>query len=236
MGSAKNRLRQRQGSRTASSTLYPAPSLLKFEQRGGEDSLQKVFKMNHRQKAVYENYIPEEELPVKAGIKVMRTSGPDYGMSEDEIADRNEFIRCHLAREFELLMMIPSPAQEENFFIPDYHASDDAYSAFNTHDFQRTLKPFDKFGYAIKKIMERVEAIAIIHSVISREEGRENTVRRFNALVEFEFREPLFSYVDRYKAARTDEQRQRLKQKIGELNRRIFEAKKAWERLASPNE
>jgi len=188
--------------------------------------------MNHRQKAIYEDRIPEEELPVRAGIKVVRRNSSDYGLSEDEIADRNEFIRCYLAREFELLMMIPSPAQEENFFIPDYHASDDAYSAFNTHDFQRTLKPFDKFGYAMKKIKERVEAIAILHSVISREEGRENTFRRFNALVEFEFREPLFSYVDRYKAAKTDEQRQRLKQKIGELNRRILEAKKAWERLA----
>jgi len=193
--------------------------------------------MKYMQKAVYENYIPEEELPVKAGLKVMRTIGPDYGMSEDEIADRNEFIRCHLARELELLMMIPSPAQEEeNFFIPDYHASDDAYSAFNTHDFQRTLKPFDKYAYAMKKIMERVEEIAILHSVMSREEGRENTSRRFNALVDYEFREPLFSYVDRYKAAKTDEQRQRLKQKIGELNRRILEANKAWERLAPPND
>jgi len=189
--------------------------------------------MNYKQKAVYENSIPEEELPVKAGLKVIQTSDPNYGMSDDEVADRNEFIRCHLAREFELLMMIPSQAQEEeNFFIPDYLASDDAYSAFNTHDFQRTLKPFDKYRYVMKKIMERVEAIAILHSVISREEGRENTFRRFNALVEHEFREPLFINVDRYKAAKTDEHRQRLKQKIGELNRRIIEAKKAWERLA----
>ena len=189
--------------------------------------------MNYKQKAVYGNYIPEEELPVKAGLKVIRTSDPDYGLSDDEVADRNEFIRCHLAREFELLMMIPSQAQEEeNFFIPDYHASDDAYSAFNTHDFQRTLKPFDKFGYAMKKVMERVEEIAILHSVISREEGRENTFRRFNALVDNEFRERLLRYVDRYKAAKTDEQRQRLKHKIGELNRRIIEAKKVWGQFA----
>ena len=193
--------------------------------------------MNYKQKAVYGNYIPEEELPVRPGLRVIRQSSPDYGMSEDEIADRNEFIRCHLARELELLMMILSPAkaEENDFFIPDFHVSDDGYSAFNTVDFQRTQKPFDKYGYAMKKIMERVEAIAILHSVMSREEGRENTLRRFNSLVEFEFREPLFSYVDRYKAAKTDEQRQRLKQKIGELNRRILEAKKAWERLASVN-
>ena len=192
--------------------------------------------MNYKQKAVYGNYIPEEELPVRAGMRVIRQSSPDYGMSEDEIADRNEFIRCHLAREFELLMMIPSPAQEEeSFFIPDFHVADDGYSAFNTHDFQRTLKPFDKFGYAMKKIMERVEDIAILYSVMTRNEGRENTSRRFNALIDYEFREPLFRYVDRHKAAKTDEQRQNLKQKIGELNRRILEAKKVWEQLASLN-
>ena len=167
------------------------------------------------------------------GLRVERASDPDYGFSDDEIADRREFIRCYLAREFELLMMIPSPAQEENFYIPDFHVADDGYSAFNTHDFQKTLTPFDKFGYAMKKIMERAEEIAILHSVMTREEGRENTSRRFNALVDYEFREPLFKYVDRYKAAKTDEQRQRLKQKIGELNRRILEAKKAWERVAS---
>jgi len=193
--------------------------------------------MNKSQKAVYGSYIPEEELPVKAGIRVERQNDPDYGMSEDDVADRNEFIRCHLAKELELLMMIPSPVQEEeSFFIPDFHASDDAYSAFNTHDFQRTLKPFDKYGYAIKKIMERVADIAILHSSISHEEGRENTLRRFNSLVEYEFREALFRYVDRYKAAKTEEQRQKLKQKIGEFNRRILEAKKVWERFASMND
>ena len=189
--------------------------------------------MNYKQKAVYGNYIPEEELPVRAGMRVIRQSGPDYGMSEDEVADRNEFIRCHLARELELLMMIPSPEQEENFFIPDFHVGAENYSAFNTHDFQRTMAPFDKYGYAMKKIMERVADIAILYSVMTRNEGRDNTARRFNALIDYEFREPLFSCVDRYKAAKTDEQRQRFKQKIGELNRRILEAKRTWEQFAS---
>ena len=189
--------------------------------------------MNYKQKAVYENNIPEEELPVKAGLQVVRKSHPDYGLSEEDIADRNEFIRCHLVRELELLMMIPSPEQEENFFIPDFHVGADNYSAFNTHDFQRTMAPFDKYGYAMKKIMERVADIAILYSVMTRNEGRDNTARRFNALIDYEFREPLFRYVDRYKAAKTEEQKERLKRKIGDLNRRIIEAKAAWELYAS---
>jgi hypothetical protein len=184
-------------------------------------------------KIVYENYIPEEELPVRTGIRVIRQSDPDYGLSDDEIADRNEFIRCHLAREFELLMLLPGNEEGTDFFIPDCHVTDEAYSAFNTVDFQESIKPFDKYGYAIKKLMDRVKALAILHSSISREEGRQNIVRRFDSLIEFEFREPLFSYVDRFKAAKTEEQKERQKRKIGDLNRRILEARKTWEQNAS---
>jgi hypothetical protein len=188
--------------------------------------------MSYSQKAVYGTYIPEEELPARVGLRVERKSDPDYGLSEDEIADRNEFIRCYLVREFELLMMIPGREQDSDFFVPDCHVTDEAYSAFNTIDFMKTMKPFDKYGYAMKKIMERVKDLAILHSSISREEGRQNIVRRFDSLIEFEFREPLFSYVDRFKATKTEEQKERLKRKIGDLNRRILEARKTWKQYA----
>ena len=193
-----------------------------------------MFKINYIEKSVYGNCIPEEELPVRAGIRVERQNDPDYGLSDDEVADRNEFIRCHLAREFEFLMILPSAASED-LFIPDLHVGDDRYSAFNTVDFQRTQKPFDKYGYVIKKVMMRLQDLAVLHSSISHETGRRNTIRRFQSVVECEFREPLFRYVDRYKAAKTDEQRQRLKKKIGELNRRILEANATWEQFAPIN-
>lgn len=188
--------------------------------------------MNYSQKAAYGNYIPEEGLPVKAGIRVERQSDPDYGLSEDEIADRNEFIRCYLLREFEALMMLPCEEAESDFFIPNCHVSDDGYSAFNTVDFQKDMLPFDKHGYAMRKIMERVKDLAIQHSVVSSEEGRQHLLGRFISEVEFEFREPLFRYVDRFKAAKTEEQKESLKRKIGDMNRRILEAGKTWERYA----
>ena len=188
--------------------------------------------MNYSQKAVFGTFIPEEEFPARVGLRVERKSDPDYGLSEDEIADRNEFIRCYLVREFESLMMIPAAPERDEFFIPDCHVGDDGYSAFNTVDFQRNMEPFDKYGYAMKKVMERIKALAILHSVINREEGRQNIVRRFDYLIEFEFREQLFSSVDRFKAAKSEEQRDRLKKKIGDLNRMIIEAKKAWEQYA----
>ena len=189
--------------------------------------------MYYKQKAVYGTYIPEEECPVAAGLRIERKSDPDYGLTEDEIADRSEFIRCYLAREFELLMMIPAKAEANDFFIADFPVADAGYSAFDTFDFQRTQTPFDKYGYAMKKIMERVMELAILYSAVSADGGRQTINRRYHALVELEFREPLFRCVDRYRAAKTDEQRQKLKQKIGELNRRIIEARKTWERHAS---
>ena len=188
--------------------------------------------MNNKQQTAHTICIPEEELPVRANMIFIRRNDPNYGMSADEVADRNEFIRCYLMREFELLMMIDSDEQDDSFFIPDCHVSDDGYSAFNTVDFQRTLAPFDNYGYAMKMIMERVKNLAMLHSAINHEEGRENTLRRFKSLVEYEFRERLLSCVDRFHAARTDEQRENLKKKIGELNRRIMECRKVWERFA----
>jgi hypothetical protein len=186
----------------------------------------------NRQKKLCKYFIPEEELPVTAGIRIIRQNDPDYGLSDDEIADRNEFIRCHLARELELLMILPGNKEGTDFLIPDCHVTDEAYSAFNTVDFQNTMKPFDKYGYAMKKIIERVKALAILHSSISREEGRQNIVRRFDSLIEFELREPLFSHVDRFKATKTEERKESLKKKIGDINRMIHEARKTWERYA----
>lgn len=188
--------------------------------------------MNHRQTVVYGNSIPEEELPVRAGIKVIRRSDPDFGLSDDEITDRNEFIRCYLMKEFELLMMLPGNEEDNGFFIPDCHVTDEAYSAFNTVDFQKTLRPFDRYGYAMQKILNRVQDLAILHSAISHEEGRQNIQRRFHSLVENEFRGRLLRCVEWCRVARSDDRRAYLKKKIGELNRRIIECKKIWEQHA----
>lgn len=180
------------------------------------------------------NWIPQEELPVGPNIKVIRKNDPDYGLSEDEIEDRNEFIRCYLLRDFEPLMMIPKQDPESDFFVADCVVSEAEYSAFNTHDFQRSLRPFDKYAYAIKKIMERVKDLAIMHSSISSEEGRKDTQRRYEAVLDLQFRDRLLGLIERYKRTGNDEIRCDLKQKIGELNRRILDCKRIWERYAPP--
>jgi hypothetical protein len=173
--------------------------------------------------------ITEEELPVRANLKVIRRNDPNHGLTEDEIQDRNEFIRCHVLKDLELLLMIPKQDPENDFFIHDFQES-----AFNTHDFQRKLEPFNKYAYRIKKVMEKVMDLAIMHSAISSKEGRENTLKTYEALVENEFRDRLLTLAGRHKWAKDEEKRSWLKNEIAKLNRRILECKKVWESYAPP--
>jgi len=171
------------------------------------------------------------DAPVRAGLRVVRLSDPDYGLSDDEVQDRNEFIRCYVFSEFELLMQIPSAEPGNEFYVGDFTAFDSDYSAFNTHDYHSSVPPFDRFGYAMKKILERVKDLAILHSCISGAEDRQEALRRYEALVDFEFRNRLQALAGRYRLADSD-RRPALKAKIGALNRRILQCRKVWERYA----
>ena len=185
-----------------------------------------------RNSSIIDIWIPEEELPVRAGLKVIRTTDPDFGFSEDEVADRNEFIRCYIQRDFELLMLLPELNKEDGFFIGDFTPRDDEYSAFNTQDFQKRLAPFDSYGYAIRKIMERIKDLAILHSSISASERRADIQIKYEVLVENQFRNRLSAYIDRYRITGDIETKMFLKRKIAESNRRIQECKKIWEQYA----
>lgn len=184
--------------------------------------------MNH-----IDSWIPEEEMPARAGLKVIRKNHPDFGLSADEIQDRNEFIRCYLLREFELLLVIPKQEAEDDFFISDYSIAENKDSAFNTVDFQRQLRPFNKYAYAIKKIMEHVKDLAIMHSCCTHPENRHSVYQRYEAVVANEFRDQLLRLIDQYTSAGY-ERRHLLKPKIGKLNQKILECKKIWERYAPP--
>ena len=181
-----------------------------------------------------DSWISEEDLPVRANLKVLRKNKHDYRLTEDEIQDRKEFIRCHLLSDFELLTMIPKQDTEDDFFIFDCDVTSPEYSAFNTHDYQRTQRLFNKYHYAMKKIMEQVKDLAIMHSCISDEEGRLATYRRYEALVDREFRHRLLTLADRHKGEADGEKRYWMKRKIAELTRRILECKRIWAQYAPP--
>ena len=81
-----------------------------------------------------DTWIVEEDLPVQTHLKVIRKNDPDYGLTEQEIQDRNEFIRCYMMKEHEAIMMVPLQVTEYDFFIADCDVTEEKYSAFNTVD------------------------------------------------------------------------------------------------------
>ena len=185
----------------------------------------------HMQHTV-DSWIVEDELPASPVLKVIRTTHPDYGLSDDEIAERNEYISWYLSQDYELIMMIRKQEPEEDYFFSDCPVTAEEYSAFNTHDFQKTLPAFNRYGYAMKKILERVKDLAILHSCLSSPEGRGSVCRRYESLLEHEFRDRLMRCVKRYRYTVDEDERFELKKRIGELNRRIFDCKRIWEQNA----
>jgi len=131
-------------------------------------------------------------------------------------------------------MMIPQPNYQEDFFIPDVDVTREAYSAFNSHDFQPQRRRFNKYRYAIRKIMERVQDLAMMHSSISDPVNRAEVKQRYETFLDVQFRDPLAVLIVEYQNEQSSIQRYRLKRKMIELNRRILEARKIWTRFAPP--
>ena len=181
-----------------------------------------------------ENWIPEEQLPPSAGLKVICKTDPDHGLSEDEIQDRNEYIRCYLLKDFELLMMIPKQDTEDDFFIPDCNVFNAEYSAFNTHDFQKQMRPFNMQGYAMKQIMEQVKDLAIMHSCISHPDNRQLVFERFVSLMDFEFINEVEELARQLHTDISYTEQAQIKRKITTLSRKIQKCKRIWERYAPP--
>jgi hypothetical protein len=177
-----------------------------------------------------EGWIDEDELPVRPGLKVIDEMDVDWEMTQDEVADRNEFVRCYILKCMEPLSLIPKQPRESDFFFESFEEFEQ--SAFNTMDYHR-LHPdqFSKYAYAVKKVMEKAKDLAILHSCLGDEGGRERTKRRFDSLVESEFGQRLACLTRRLSRAEPDKADE-IRQKISQLKRRVIECRKIWERFA----
>jgi len=73
----------------------------------------------------------EEETHSKTGrVTPIRKNSPWYGMSDEEIEDRREFIRYYLLKDFELILMIPVQPAENDFWFTSHEEFIE--SPFNT--------------------------------------------------------------------------------------------------------
>ena len=175
------------------------------------------------------NWIDENELPVRADLQVVKINDPDYTMTQDEIEDRNEYIRCYILSGFEALLTIPVKKLESDFFVEDWQES-----AFNTEDYYRMYPNtgFNRYSFRIKKILQEVEHLAILYSCISDNQGRQRTFNRYKTLVDKEFRNKALFLNGKYRITNDSEERLELREKISELNKRILQCKKIWEQYA----
>jgi hypothetical protein len=177
-----------------------------------------------------DRWVEEESHQRTLALKVIRKNDPWRDMPEKEIEDRREFIRCHLLRDFEILLMIPIQPRENDFWFSSHQEFME--SAFNTYDFQKDKKPFDKYGYRLKKIIEQVKDLAILHSCISQPEGRNNVYKRYQSIVENEFRSPILGFVNRVNKITDREKKAKIIQKIVKLNCGIYQCKTVWEQYS----
>ena len=177
-----------------------------------------------------DRWMEEETHPKVRRVTAIRQNSPWYGMSDDEIEDRREFIRCYLLKDFEPILMIPAHPAENDFWFVSHQEF--VESPFNTWDFQKTRRPFDKYGYRVKKVLEHVKDLTILHSCISQPEGRERVKARMELLVNEEFRNPLLELVERHKRTYDEERRFGLRRKIARLSRYLLECKAIWQRYS----
>jgi len=177
-----------------------------------------------------DKWMEEGSLQKTLALKVIRKNDPWQGMSEEEIEDRKEFIRWYINKDFELLLWIPVQPRESDFWFSSLEEF--KQSAFNTWDFQKNRKPFDKYGYRIKKIIERVKELAILHSCVSQPEGRENLHNRYKLIIENEFRSQILELVEKVNKTEDREKKAKIIEKIVKLNSAIYQCKTVWEKYS----
>ena len=186
--------------------------------------------MNSTISQTIDQWIEEENYQSALALKVIRQNDPWRDMPEEEIEDRREFIRCYLLKDLETLLMIPiQPRENDSWFASHQEFME---SAFNTHDFQKDKKPFDKYGYRVKKVLEQIQDTAILHSCISQPEGRKNIHKRYQSIVENEFRSPLHNLVERLNKTTDKERRLEIFHRILEIHRRIYQGKSVWQKFS----
>ena len=186
--------------------------------------------MNTTISQTVDQWIEKESYQNTLALRVIRQNDPWQDMPEEEVEDRREFIRCYLLRDMEILLMIPIQPRENDFWFANHQEFME--SAFNTYDFQKDRIPFDKYSYRLKKVLEQIKDMAILHSCISQQEGRNNIHKRYQSIVENEFRRPLLNLLDSLNKATDKEKRLEIFHRILEIHKRIHQSKLVWEKLS----
>ena len=197
---------------------------------------------------VVDKWMLEEDLPARTSLKLVRRFDNKYGYqrtdlhgdeavfrnTEDELDEAEaywDFIHNGMSHEHQLFLNIPKP-EERDFMAVELDEFGDNVSAFNTHDFDN-LNPFNIYHWKLKKIYERVKALALNYSCASTEEGKKNIKQRYINLVENEFRDEAVMLLEHHKKHSVWMNKHKTMEKIEELNSKIRKCKKIWSEYAN---
>lgn len=180
-----------------------------------------------------QDWILEEDMPSKASLKPIRKFDGLYPEDDEEREAYWDFIHWAINREHAVLLYIPKPKNDMDFWQVDLDESGTDVSAFNTVDFERMYpQSFNKYAYKINKIYEEVQDLALLHSCITHHEGRTNIHRRFTNLVENEFKDKAAALVETYKKYPQLINKEKVFDKATELNFNIRRCNKIWQQHA----
>lgn len=190
-----------------------------------------------------DSMIRQEELPARANLKVLKAVNCAYEgitdpvteewllepMDEDEIEAYREHLKWFMMKDYGIIMSLPMP-EEEDFKMPI--EKDDSLSfAFDSMDFQRAY-PFNKYHYKLKKVYERVKDLATTYAVLTDSDAKERIHERFKDLVNAEFRNRAIMIVTTYKKYGAWMNKDKVLDKVEELNEKIRKCKRIWKQHA----
>lgn len=198
-----------------------------------------------------ENWIAESELPSRAGLRAVSRFDNRYGYQrtdlhgdeavfkkeEQEIEEAEaywDFMHWAMSKEHQVLLSIPKPAVEYDFWRVELDELGNDVSAFNTIDYGR-MKPFNKYQYKLSKVRERVKDLAQTYASVSDMEGKQNTFKKYKNLVEKEFRDRGVMLLETYKKYAQWIDRAKLAKEIAELNRQIRICNMIWQKHSAEN-
>lgn len=181
-----------------------------------------------------QNWILEQDLPSRANLRPINKFDGLYPESEEERQAYWDFISWAIKKEHAVLLYIPKQQNENDFWQLDLDESGTDVSAFNTADFERLHNhSFDKYAYKIKKIYEKVQDLALLHSCITTEEGKINIHRRFTNLIESEFKDKAAALIDTYKKYPQLINKEKVFEEVTKLNINIRRCNQIWQEHAS---
>ncbi len=186
--------------------------------------------MNGNQiKETVDFWIDEQELPSRPDLTPIRRFDDLYPKDEEEREAYKDFMEWAMSRDMAVLLTLPKPVHQKDF----WSFEDDLSISFpySSMDYQR-YHPFNKYTHKVRKIFEKVEELAIRHSCIRQQEGKANTVKRFEILVKDAFRDKVTMLLASYQKHPHLVNKKKLFDRIAELNAKIRICRRIWQEHA----